>query len=162
VPVEFVCGQNIQLFVVRVAGNVTLAEIIASVEYRAAVLGTKVLMVLGHSNGGAVKATIEAKAVPGQIKRAIRADPAPAVDAAGDNLDAAIDANAKDPREPAQRGIHYDRRRNQGRQGSRWCQRATTWPAGKYRCWRRRALFVSVRPVLSTAGIGPPESRLGV
>jgi len=30
----------------------------ASIEYGAAVLGTKVIMVLGHGNCGAVKATI--------------------------------------------------------------------------------------------------------
>ena len=51
-------------------------------------------MVLGHSNCGAVKATIEGKAVPGQIS-ALYAPIRPAVDAAGPDLDAAIDANAK-------------------------------------------------------------------
>ena len=95
VPVEFVFDQSIgQLFVVRVAGNITSPEIIASLEYGVAVLGTKVLMVLGHGNCGAVKATIEGKEVPGQIS-ALYAPIRPAVDAAGDNLDAAIDANAK-------------------------------------------------------------------
>jgi len=51
-------------------------------------------MVLGHSNCGAVKATIDGKAVPGQIStlyRSIR----PAVDQAGPNLEATIKANAK-------------------------------------------------------------------
>ena len=68
VPVEFIFDQSIgQLFVVRVAGNVTTPEIMASLEYGVAVLGTKVLVVLGHGNCGAVKATIEGKAVPGQI-----------------------------------------------------------------------------------------------
>lgn len=95
VPVELVFDQSIgQLFVVRVAGNVTSPEIIASLEYGVAVLGTKAIMVLGHGNCGAVKATIAGKAVPGQIS-ALYAPIRPAVDAAGDNLDAAIDANAK-------------------------------------------------------------------
>ncbi|MBB3393201.1 carbonic anhydrase [Rhizobium sp. BK275] len=95
VPVEFVFDQSIgQLFVVRVAGNIATPEIIASLEYGVAVLGTRLLMVLGHSNCGAVKATIEGKAVPGQIG-ALYAPIWPAVNAAGDNLDAAIDANAK-------------------------------------------------------------------
>jgi Carbonic anhydrase len=41
VPVEFVFDQSIgQLFVVRIAGNVTTPEIIASLEYGVAVLGT--------------------------------------------------------------------------------------------------------------------------
>ena len=95
VPVEFVFDQSIgHLFVVRVAGNITTPEITASLEYGVAVLGTKVLMVLGHGNCGAVKATIEGKAVPGQIS-ALYAPIRPAVDAAGPDLDAAIDANAK-------------------------------------------------------------------
>src|SRR4051794_535872 len=95
VPVEFVFDQTIgQLYVVRVAGNVTTPEITASLEYGVAVLGTKVLMVLGHGNCGAVKATIEGKAVPGQIS-ALYAPIRPAVDAAGPDLDAVIDANAK-------------------------------------------------------------------
>ena len=95
VPVEFVFDQSIgHLFVVRVAGNITTPEITASLEYGVAVLGTKVLMVLGHGSCGAVKATMEGKAVPGQIST-LYAPIRPAVDAAGGNLDAAIDANAK-------------------------------------------------------------------
>jgi carbonic anhydrase len=93
--VEFVFDQSIgQLFVVRVAGNVTTPEITASLEYGVAVLGIKALVVLGHGNCGAVKATIEGKAVPGQIS-VLYAPIRPAVDAAGANLDAAIDANAR-------------------------------------------------------------------
>jgi len=95
VPVEFVFDQSIgRLFVVRVAGNIATPEIIASIEYGVAVLGTKVLMVLGHSNCGAVKATIEGKEVPGQIS-ALYAPIRPAVDLAGSDLNAVIDANAK-------------------------------------------------------------------
>jgi carbonic anhydrase len=95
VPVEFVFDQSIgQLFVVRVAGNIATPEIIASLEYGVAVLGARLLMVLGHSNCGAVKATIDGKAVPGQIG-ALYAPIWPAVNAAGNDLDAAIDANAR-------------------------------------------------------------------
>src|SRR6516165_1100688 len=43
VPVEFIFDQSIgRIFVSRVAGNVIAPEIIASLEYGAAVLGTKV------------------------------------------------------------------------------------------------------------------------
>jgi carbonic anhydrase len=95
VPVELVFDQTIgHLFVVRVAGNVVSPEITASLEYGVAVLGTKVLMVLGHSNCGAVKATIEGKQVPGQIS-ALYTPIRPAVDAAGTDLNAVIDANAR-------------------------------------------------------------------
>jgi carbonic anhydrase len=95
VPVELVFDQSIgQIFVTRIAGNVVTSEIIASLEYGAAVLGTKVILVIGHSNCGAVKAAIEAKGVPGQIS-ALYPHIQPAVDQAGSNLEAATKANAK-------------------------------------------------------------------
>jgi len=95
VPVEFIFDQSIgQVFVTRVAGNVATPEIIASLEYGAAVLGTKVILVLGHGNCGAVKAAIQGKEVPGQIS-ALFAYIRPAVDEAGSNLNAAVNANAK-------------------------------------------------------------------
>jgi carbonic anhydrase len=68
VPVELVFDQSIgHIFVVRVAGNVATPDTIASLEYGAAVLGVKAIVTLGHTNCGAVKATIAGKAVPGQI-----------------------------------------------------------------------------------------------
>ena len=95
VPVELIFDQSIgHVFVTRVAGNIATSAIIASLEYGVAVLGTKAIMVLGHANCGAVKASIEAKAVPGQIS-ALYPYIRPAVDQAGSNLEAAIKANAK-------------------------------------------------------------------
>jgi carbonic anhydrase len=95
VPVELIFDQSIgHIFVTRVAGNVATAEIIGSLEYGAAVLGTKVILVMGHSGCGAVKATIQGKAVPGQIS-ALFPHIQPAVDQAGANLEAATKANAK-------------------------------------------------------------------
>ena len=95
VPVELLFDQSIgHIFVNRVAGNIATSEIIASIEYGIAVLGTRVMMVLGHSSCGAVKASIAAKAVPGQISslyRYIR----PAVDEAGGGLVGSIKANAR-------------------------------------------------------------------
>src|SRR6266487_4904600 len=68
VPIELVFDQTIgHIFVTRIAGNIATSEIIASLEYGAGVLGTKVILVMGHGGCGAVKATIQAKAVPGQI-----------------------------------------------------------------------------------------------
>jgi carbonic anhydrase len=68
VPVELVFDQTIgHIFVCRVAGNIINAEIIGSLEYGAAVLGVKVLLVMGHSNCGAVKAAMAKTQVPGQI-----------------------------------------------------------------------------------------------
>jgi len=95
VPVELVFDQTIgHIFVTRVAGNFAASEIIASLEYGALVLGTEVIMVLGHKNCGAVKATIQAKEVPGQIS-ALYAYLQPAVNQAGPDLEAATKANAK-------------------------------------------------------------------
>jgi len=95
VPVELIFDQSIgQLFVTRVAGNLATPEIIASLEYGAAVLGTKTILVLGHSSCGAVKAAIEGTAVPGQIST-LFAKIRPAVEQSGGNLEAATKANAK-------------------------------------------------------------------
>jgi carbonic anhydrase len=68
VPVELVFDQTIgHIFVTRVAGNIVTPEIIASLEYGVAVLGVSALLVLGHTNCGAVKAAMKAETVPGQI-----------------------------------------------------------------------------------------------
>lgn len=95
IPVEMVFDQSIgHIFVTRVAGNMVTPEIIASLEYGAAVLGTKVIVVIGHAGCGAVKATIQAKEVPGQIS-SLFPHIQPAVEQAGTNVDAVAKANAK-------------------------------------------------------------------
>ena len=94
VPVELIFDQSIgHVFLTRVAGNIATAEIIASLEYGAAVLGIKVIIVLGHASCGAVKAAIQGKAVPGQIS-ALFPHLQAAVDQAGSDLVAATKANA--------------------------------------------------------------------
>jgi carbonic anhydrase len=97
VPVEVVFDQMIgQLFVTRVAGNMVTAEILASLEYAAAVLGTHTILVMGHSRCGAVTAAIQAthhgQAVPGQIS-ALFPYIEPAVKQAGPDVDATVRAN---------------------------------------------------------------------
>lgn len=47
------------LFVCRVAGNTASDEVVGSLEYAVQVLGSKVIVVLGHTQCGAVKAAIE-------------------------------------------------------------------------------------------------------
>jgi carbonic anhydrase len=95
VPVEIVFDQTIgHLFVTRVAGNVITPEIIGSLEYGVAVLGTKVILVLGHSNCGAVKAAVAGKSVPGQIS-VLYPHIQPAVDEAGHDYKAVTKANAR-------------------------------------------------------------------
>lgn len=60
VPVEIIFDQAIgDLFVSRVAGNFENDDILASMEYACKVVGSKLIMVLGHSGCGAVKATCD-------------------------------------------------------------------------------------------------------
>ena len=60
VPVEILFDQGLgDLFVIRVAGNVVAPSQIGSVEFAAAQLGTRLVVVLGHSNCGAVDATLQ-------------------------------------------------------------------------------------------------------
>jgi len=95
VPVELIFDQTIgHIFVGRVAGNICTPEMIASLEFGAAVLGTAAIVVLGHAGCGAVKAAIEATPVPGQIS-ALYAPIRPAVTRAGTELEAVIKANAQ-------------------------------------------------------------------
>ena len=95
VPVELVFDQTIgHLFVTRVAGNLVTPEIIGSLEYGVAVLGVKVLLALGHTSCGAVKAAMKADAVPGQIS-SLYPHLRRAVEQSGGNLDGAIKANAQ-------------------------------------------------------------------
>ncbi len=95
VPVEIVFDQTIgHIFGARVAGNMITPEIIASLEYGVAVLGIQAIMVLGHSDCGAVKAAIAGKSVPGQIS-ALYPHLRPAVDRSGPDVKTTTEANAK-------------------------------------------------------------------
>jgi carbonic anhydrase len=95
VPVELIFDQSIgHIFVTRVAGNIVTPEIIGSLEYGAAVLGIKAILVMGHSNCGAVKATIQGKEVPGQIS-VLFPHIRPGVNQGGTDLESATKANAR-------------------------------------------------------------------
>lgn len=60
VPVEIVFDQGLgDLFVIRVAGNVVAPSHVGSVEFAAQRFGTRLVVVLGHSQCGAVLATLE-------------------------------------------------------------------------------------------------------
>jgi len=94
VPVELVFDQTIgQIFVTRVAGNIVTPEITASLEYGVAVLGLKVLLVLGHSSCGAVKAAMKGDSVPGQISVLYQKLQAGVAKSGGD-INKAIEVNA--------------------------------------------------------------------
>jgi carbonic anhydrase len=60
VPAEIVFDQGLgDLFVIRVAGNIVAPSQVGSVEFCAARFGTRLVVVLGHSQCGAVQATLE-------------------------------------------------------------------------------------------------------
>ncbi|HEY0782187.1 MAG TPA: carbonic anhydrase, partial [Thermoanaerobaculia bacterium] len=60
VPAELVFDQGLgDLFVIRVAGNVVAPSLVGSVEFAAARFGTRLVVVLGHTQCGAVTATVE-------------------------------------------------------------------------------------------------------
>jgi carbonic anhydrase len=60
VPAELIFDQGLgDLFVIRVAGNVVAPSQIGSVEFAAAQFGTRLVVVLGHTDCGAVKATLD-------------------------------------------------------------------------------------------------------
>jgi carbonic anhydrase len=60
VPAEIVFDQGLgDLFVIRVAGNIVAPSQIGSVEFAAERFGTRLVVVLGHSNCGAIAATLE-------------------------------------------------------------------------------------------------------
>ncbi len=60
VPVEYIFDQGIgDIFVARVAGNIEDEVLLGSMEYGLGVAGSKLLLVLGHENCGAVKSAID-------------------------------------------------------------------------------------------------------
>lgn len=60
VPVEVVFDQGLgELFVIRVAGNIVAPSQIGSIEFAAQKFGTRLVVVLGHTNCGAIEATID-------------------------------------------------------------------------------------------------------
>ena len=78
---------------VRVAGNFVTPEGLASLEFGAAVLPTKLIMVLGHNSCGAVNATVTAlqkgNTLPGHIAdlaRAMKPGIEPVLKQSGDDL----------------------------------------------------------------------------
>jgi len=94
VPVELIFDQTVgEIFVTRVAGNLATPEIVASLEYAVAVLGVKTILVLGHTNCGAVKAAMKADIVPGQIS-VLYPPLRRAVEQSGGDVTKAIPANA--------------------------------------------------------------------
>lgn len=68
-PIEVLFDQGIgDCFVVRLAGNIATPEAVGSLEFGTAVLGSKVLVVMGHENCGAVNAVLRKQKLPAESK----------------------------------------------------------------------------------------------
>ena len=69
VPAEIVFDQGLgDLFVIRVAGNIVAPSQVGSVEFAAERFGTPLVVVLGHSQCGAIQATLEELGRPSQAQ----------------------------------------------------------------------------------------------
>lgn len=65
VPAEIVFDQGLgDLFVIRVAGNIVAPSQVGSVEFAAARFGTRLVVVLGHSQCGAIQTTLDELRMP--------------------------------------------------------------------------------------------------
>ena len=92
-----------ELFVCRVAGNYMNVDILASLEYGVEVLGAPLIMVLGHTNCGAVKAVLQyekdRKPLPGHLQMLLDAVSPGVAEAMRqgptNQLDHAIEANVR-------------------------------------------------------------------
>jgi carbonic anhydrase len=60
VPAELVFDQGFgDLFVIRVAGNIVAPSQVGSVEFAASIFGTRLVVVMGHTQCGAITATVD-------------------------------------------------------------------------------------------------------
>lgn len=108
VPVELLFDAGIgDLFDIRIAGNVITPEVLGSLEYATTLLGTPLVMVLGHERCGAVTAAVQGKPLPGKIGTFVLAIK-PALSTVegkpGDPVENAVVANVQYQMECAKRG----------------------------------------------------------
>ncbi|MEH1971464.1 carbonic anhydrase [Nostoc sp.] len=99
VPAEIVFDQGIgDIFDVRIAGNIATHEAIGSIEYAVVLLGSPLLMVMGHERCGAVTAAVKKESLPGDISTFVKAIK-PALkrvkDQPGDAVENAVVANVQ-------------------------------------------------------------------
>jgi len=97
VPHEIIFDQGIgDLFIVRTAGQVSTYASWGSIEFAVEVLGSRLILILGHTKCGAVAAACNLPEVPGHIVTLINAIK-PAADVAkslpGDLVDNAVKVN---------------------------------------------------------------------
>ncbi len=99
VPAEMIFDAGLgDLFVVRIAGNVVSPRVMGSLEYSTKILGSQLIVVLGHERCGAVTAAVEDTLEDGEIGTFV-ADIKPALarvkDQEGDRINNAVIANVQ-------------------------------------------------------------------
>ena len=88
----FACGSG-ELFEVRCAGNTAFDDAIASLEYAVSVLDTRLILVMGHSGCGAVKAAMGRAPLTPLLEQLVK--PIRASLQSGDDLTHAVQGNAR-------------------------------------------------------------------
>jgi carbonic anhydrase len=88
----FACGSG-ELFQVRNAGNTAFGDGIASLEYAVAVLGTPLVIVMGHSGCGAVTAAMGSEPLTPLLEALVK--PIRASVRSGDDLTQVIQGNVR-------------------------------------------------------------------
>ena len=104
VPTETIFDQGLgDLFVIRVAGNIVAPSQIGSVEFAASQFGTRLVVVLGHTYCGAVKATLEELQQPtGKQSKNLRA----IVDRIGPSVQGLLNSKLRlDPEELVRKAV---------------------------------------------------------
>ena len=99
VPAEMIFDAGLgDLFVVRIAGNVVSPRVMGSLEYSTKILGSQLIVILGHERCGAVTAAVEGTIEDGEIGTFVE-DIKPALarvkDLEGDRIDNAVIANVQ-------------------------------------------------------------------
>lgn len=99
VPVEILFDQGVgDIFDIRIAGNIATPEARGSIEYAVTLLGSPLLMVLGHERCGAVTAAVQNEVLLGDIStfvNAIKPAVARVKNQLGDPVENAVVANVQ-------------------------------------------------------------------
>ncbi|QIR40217.1 carbonic anhydrase [Tolypothrix sp. PCC 7910] len=99
VPVEILFDQGVgDIFDIRIAGNIATPEARGSIEYAVTLLGSPLLMVLGHERCGAVTAAVQNEVLLGDIStfvKAIKPAVARVKNQPGDAVENAVVANVQ-------------------------------------------------------------------
>ena len=104
VPAEIVFDQGIgDIFNVRIAGNFVNTDILGSLEFACKLAGSKAIVVLGHTSGGAVKGACD-KAELGNLTSML-GNIKPAVDAITKEMGENTSANAEFVQKVAEKNV---------------------------------------------------------